>query len=735
MKFKKLCVLLIGALLISLTACGKGENVITVPQKYSLPKQMKTIKSNVVSENENYSLYWDNEKYCVSLERKSDGTVWSTTPYKYYKSETVGSQYAEDGLRSAIKVTYVDKKNNDEAEAVSNSSADYVLAGRLKNGGLKVTYYFDSIKVSVPIIYLLNDDGLSVSLDIAGIKEGKNLVTKVSLLPFFASAENAEGNYIFVPSGSGAIINTVSETGTGKFYSEPVYGSDLSDPSIYQITNTQSIKMPVFGIKNGSDSLFAVITNGDDIAEISASAGDQQYGFSGVYATFNVRGKTSSNVKGHTGSNSQLIKYSEGIVALNRATVRYFPLEKDKGDYNCMAQKYREYLTENKDLKSDRENVDVMLTVLGGANKKQFFCGIPYNTFSTMTTLSQAEEITKDLKNNGVSMALNLKGFGNGGVDNSYIGGKFGLNGKLGSKKELEEFANWCKKNSVDAFYDFNMMLYDKSGSGYSTKNSATDPSGVRAKNYEYTLVVKEQDTSSKRYLNSREALARSYSDILNAADKLKINGIGLSSLSELSYSDYRSSNYFCKANMSVDVERILKKLKSNKYLTFGESANAYAAANLDYIFNSPTESSLYTTLDYDIPFYQMVFRGSASISGRPINLYGDAETDFLNTVSTASSLGFVVCDHVDSELVKNNYSAASQGVYSGISDTIKSYSEKIKPVLDKTKGATIVSYVKSGNVSTTVFSNGATVIVNYGNDTLVCDEHGEIGARSFICY
>ena len=732
MKLKRICALFLGVLLISLTACNKSEGSITTPKKYALPSEMKTTKSAVVSENSNYSLSWDSEKYCVSLERKADGVVWSTIPNEYYKSGVVDSQYAEDGLCSAIRVTYVNYENNDEAEATSNSDAAYVLAGKLKSGGLKVTYYFDQLEIAVPILYELNDDGVSVSVDITGITEGKNRVTRVSLLPFFVSAKNAEDNYLFVPSGSGAIIEAVSQQGRGKSYIEPVYGEDQSDQAIYRVTNTQSIKMPVFGAKNGEDAMLAVITDGDDIADVAAYAGDDQYGYSSVYATFHIRGKTSSNIKGHAGSNSQLIKYSDGVVALKRATVRYFPLEKGDGDYNGMAKKYREYLTENEGLKSDVGMVDVLLTVYGGSNEKQFFCGIPYNAFSTMTTISQAEAIAEDLRKNDISLALNLKGFGKDGIDNTTIGGGFSISSKLGSKKQLADFMSWCKSNSIDAFYDFNMLLYTKSGSGYSAKKSATDPSGVRARNYEYTLVVKEQNTAARRLLNSREALAYSYSDLLDAAKNLQLNGVGLSTLSGLSYSDYRSSNYYCKANMSVDVQRIFEKLKSKNLKLFGDSANAYAAVGLDYIYNAPMTSSRYNSLDYDIPFYQMVFRGSASLSGRPINLNGDAETEFLNSVSVASSLGFAVCDHVDAGFVKASYDFAAQGVYSGIAETIKDYAAKIRPVLEKTEGAVITRYEKNDDVSVTHFSNGLVVCVNFGDEAVTTD-YGEIPARSFI--
>ena len=87
MKIKRILTLLLCVMLVSLAACGEKATAVTMPGKYSLPKQLKTTKSDTVAENSNYMLLWDNEKYCISLQSKADGTVWSTIPYGYYTVE------------------------------------------------------------------------------------------------------------------------------------------------------------------------------------------------------------------------------------------------------------------------------------------------------------------------------------------------------------------------------------------------------------------------------------------------------------------------------------------------------------------------------------------------------------------------------------------------------------------------------------------------------------------------
>ena len=732
--FKRILSLILVALLLTLAGCGgkHADNRIFLLKKYGLPEEMRTVKSSVVAENGKMELSWDVDKSCVLLKDKESGTVWSTIPYDFYSKNESAILYVEDGICSSLKITYVDSEKHNEVELNSNSDAEYILASKLKNG-IRVTYYFEKAQISVPVLFRLEEDGVSVSLDIRGITETQNKIYKVSLTPFFASCKNGKDSYLFVPSGSGALMYTDDDYRESRIYSEPVYGEDLAEQSIYKTTSTESVRMPVFGAKSGSDAILGVITAGDDIAEINAIAGDEQYGFSGAYASFILRGKTESNLKGQSNQNSQMIKYSDGLVSLNRATVRYIMVPSDKSDYNGMAQIYRKYLSENQGLKSNVIPKDTVLTFLGGGLKRKLFLGVPYNTYVPLTTTEETEKIIDSVrKDTNASMAVNLKGYGIGGLDNTDIGGGFKVEKSVGGKKAIIEFMEKSYKNKIDAFYDFELISFINSSNGYSKRQAAITPSGVRAKAYEYTIVIREQDKTKYRYLNSRYKIAASANDVLVAAGGFGIKGVSLSSLVNTSFSDYSSPDYYCKANMSTDVERLLKIIKKQGFKTMGESANIYAATNLDYIFNTPATSSMYNSLDKDIPFYQMVLRGGTGLTGGVINLSAIPENEFLNSVSLGCSLGFMLCDKAEMSFVKSSQNAVSLSVYEDLRGEISEYINAAKPLFEKLGSAKILSYERNGDIAVTKFDNGVTVCVNYG-DKEAETEIGTVKAKSFI--
>ena len=182
---------------------------------------------------------------------------------------------------------------------------------------------------------------------------------------------------------------------------------------------------------------------------------------------------------------------------------------------------------------------------------------------------------------------------------------------------------------------------------------------------------------------------------------------------------------------MSDDVQRMIDALHAAGLKAFGEQANAYAAVKLDYVYDTPTESSGFFALDMDIPFYQMVFKGSVGLSGGAINLAQDPKMEFLKTIATGSSLGYTLCGSAQRDVILGNHSAVGSSIYTGLSEQIAEYVTLAQPLLDKVRSASIISYEKNGNVSRTEFDNGVVLYVNYGL-TAEQTELGKLDALSF---
>ena len=275
-------------------------------------------------------------------------------------------------------------------------------------------------------------------------------------------------------------------------------------------------------------------------------------------------------------------------------------------------------------------------------------------------------------------------------------------------------------------------MFLTESAKDFKVRESAVSANDVRARYCDYNIVTREQSETVFAYLTSRLTLAKSADILVDSIKESGVNGAGLSTLTSVAYSDYSSPDYYCKAHMSDDVKNILNALSKKGIKTMGEKANSYAAGMLDYVYNAPVSSSKYYALDKDIPFYQMVFRGSATLSGKPINLSSEPKIAFLETLVTGSALSFSLCNNYNDTIFKRPHSAVALSVYDGISKSVNGYINDAKPVLEALGNSKFVDYIKDGEVTTSVFSNGVTVLVNFGENDVETD-FGLLKSKSFI--
>ena len=95
----------------------------------------------------------------------------------------------------------------------------------------------------------------------------------LGLLPYFlTSATDVEydDGYMFIPDGSGALINLDSTKVKEYHYSASWYGGDrLINSTTYNSVNPQMM-MPVFGMKTSDSTVLAIIENGAEAATLDA---------------------------------------------------------------------------------------------------------------------------------------------------------------------------------------------------------------------------------------------------------------------------------------------------------------------------------------------------------------------------------------------------------------------------------------------------------------------------------
>lgn len=718
------------SLLMLATAVGCGADKGKALSAFDVKHENKSEQSFTAAENGEWSLLWDREHYRILLKSRTDGTVWSTLPEELLTPSFDEEWYEKNNnpqLENPLTVQYINPEN-------MHLEVLYGYTGSLKKGtygiekisdGIKITYYFDNKQISVPVEYRLLENGMRVSVDPTEITEGDNKVYSIALSPFFCSVSNGSSDgYLFVPSGSGALIKPHEwEADVGYTCSYPVYGEDgqLKNTNNSGITNSQPVRLPVYGAADGNRGVLAIIEKGAESASINCNVGNRKFGFSACYAGFEIRGVASDG------------SYSENA-QVSAISVSFLPLTSEKASYSGMADAYRNYLIKEYGIEKVSKETAASLELLGATQVDSQFLGIPYRSLYPMTTFKQALSIIKDFsEKTGAAPAVKLSGFGLSGLNNGKPAGGLKFASVLGGKKDIKALTDFAADGSAELYMNYNTVNFSKSGAGISktfdyARNTVGQKALVRKR-----ILGSDKEEKTAEYFVAREKLCELGKKAADNAVELGIAGLSLAEAASGVYSDYSEQKYYARGGFAEDYSEIIGygRKKGNKILA--DSANLYAAVSADIITGAPDCSDKSDLFYADIPFYQMVFKGYVSMTGSPLNLAAEPEDRLLFAAETGTGLGFMFIGSYSSDLFSAEENIYHSVLYGAASDsaceTVLKYIKYFKAV----EGAVISEHsILSDTLRKTVFDNGAQVYVNYGN-TAADTPIGLVGAKSYI--
>jgi len=739
-----LSVLMAMLLAVCMTGCGKEKIALQSFLSYSQQNFESNFDSTeVVCENEKWQLKWDNSTKRVSFVDKETGYVWGQIP-----NEATVPQKQENGmikknhpqLESVVQVIYQDPKSFDDVTAYSYTAAvqnDGVYPQKFENG-LRVTYDFSENEFSVPVDYTITDKSFRITVDPTKISEGEEFkIHSIAIAPFLCGMKNdAKDSWLFIPDGSGAVIEPLVSDGVGFIGQKFVYGKDLSHQAYGKANPEEQINLPVFGAKKGNNAIFAVIASGSEAAAINWNIGSANIGYSSIYPEFRIRGysyiERPENFVTTTTLGAFKI-FSDGIVTKPLVT-EYFALSGENADINGMANCYREYLKERTGLlKSDKKETTATFKYIGAVVQPSFIVGIPTEKLFPLTTTKQALSMTEELTEKiGNDINIQLTGFGKTGVDIGEVAGGFTVAGKLGGAKGMKKLVNSLDERNINSFMDFDLVSFTKQGSGFG-KSSAAVYHGGQVVKYTSFDNVSKMSNQDRFYVLSRDNLFTASQKVTEKAEKLGLSGISYASLSKTVYSDYGNQKYYISGNMANDVLKIYKSLSKAGYKSLSNNANVFAALGSDYISDVSLYSSDYTVSKYDVPFYQLVFKGYRPMSSVSLNLCSDKQDAWLRCIESGISPSYTLYYNFDKELVTNEHSFIFGSNYSGNKEEIINTVCGIKDYLESVKGAEIKDYIRlSDTASVTEFDNGVYTVVNFGEKEIVTD-YGKVPAKDYI--
>ncbi len=743
MKKRILSILICIFLLLSLTACGGKKYT---PSKKAFDKKVQSsvpFSDEEIVKNNKYTLKYDSTTGGVILVENATGTVWETCPKPEGGEEldSLGMPIKRHGFpQSVLEVGYMDIKISGGGNMVATTYDSVLDTGRMvykpiKNG-VTIEYYFDLQEFMIPVDYVLYDDYLSISIDSTKIQENDLRITSVSLMPFLNSVPNdQQDSYVFVPSGSGALLSNKSFNDQGISYEAYMFGDDLTMEERYIATDEVPMRLPVYGFKNGNKAACTVIDDGAETTKIKTTSGNTSYKFTTAYPAFQLRGYTPHLATSF--KNKRITNIFPENMIEGKFSIRFYPLTGENANYAGMADTYRNYLINECGLKKNDNEKTLSLNIIGGTEITKSFIGVPYKSLYATTTVKQAQDIVSEVSGSVDALAVKLKGFGANGVDIGSIGGGFNVGGNIGSASQLKQLAG-VNSDKVDLYMDYDLVKFNASGSGFKFFKDAVMNSGdIKADQFILDMALRNTEENLKYRLLRPSRFNDAVSKALKSTSKSKLDGVSLETLSSLSYSDYSDIKetviYNSKFDFDKAVTDALAQIKKNNQKYMASNANAYAAIMADIIEDAPVTSNNSFAFKENVPFYAMVFKGYIPMTGESINTAVSPQKAVLGAVECGLGLNYTVISKWDNTLINALYPYFNTTVYSSVKDEMLSNYNELKDYYKSIKGATIKSNtIVSNGVHCTEFDNGVKVYVNY-NDASAQTPAGEIAALDYI--
>ncbi|WP_199613658.1 DUF5696 domain-containing protein [Paenibacillus alkalitolerans] len=590
---------------------------------------------------------------------------------------------------------------------------------------------------TIPLEIRLNGDSLVVTVPVSQIQESEGYrIRMLNLLGFFGAAGTAEQGYMLVPDGSGSLIYLNNGKTGEEVYAQRVYGEDYNDNSGRRGQVAESVRLPVFGLKSGSEAWLAVIEKGDGIASINADISGRSNSYNHVFSSFAIRGEDELEL--YKGNKVEEIKLLTDERFAGDVQVRYSFLSGDDADYSGMAKRYQESLEERGVLKPLAAEGDMpfYLSVLGAVDKRQTFLGVPYKGMISMTTFDQAGAIADRLKSDGVSnIRMRYLGWFNGGI-NHKIAANVNVDGVLGGSSGIKSLAAKLEamggKLYPDVAFqhvyrdDFNFAPASDAARFVTREEAVRTPFNRAFNTMDYDLGI--------YYLLSPAKLPYYVDRFINGYERLENDAVALRDLGDLLHADYRVNRVIFRDTAKHIVAEQLGKLKERYPNLLITGGNAYALAYADQVVNVPTSTSLFNITDEEVPFYQMVLHGYADYAGAPVNLDDeqDVHAHLLRSIELGSAPHFFWSNDSSSKLKFTLYDTMFSTQYTSWYDQAVDMYKNVNAALAGLRSVKIDKHIRHmEGVVEVRYENGASVFINY-TDKPVTVNGTRIGAKNF---
>lgn len=716
------------------TATTGGEvkpELFESSDNYALPASFTK-----VSENKNLAFYLDYSSGEYALYNKKNSTYLFSNPQDR-AVDTVANTETSKYADSQMSVTYITSTFS-VAEAYSGDAS---IITETYGDSQIISYFFDSESTSfiIPIMFTLKDEYLEVEVLIDSINEmGESRVQTISLMYSFGAGNPQDDGYVLLPDGMGSLMPFNETYQNVSVYNGYVYAKDpTADVSLtaysYGVDLTETIHLPVYGIKKNNGGYVAIITQSEANVSLKAYCAGMLNSYNFVYPTINIRdSQTRRTGSGNSGAG---VYYSD--VLPQNLVMRVYPLSGNNANYVGMANIYREYLTNEAGLEPLAEDTETAMnvSVIGAYKRTKHFLGIPYTGVDTMTTFEQTEEILTDLTDLGVdNMICGMIGWNDGGLEDA-VSTSFDPEASLGGEQGAKNLLATAEELDIPLAFDVDLVNFFKPTGSYTKYDSTVyglDMSPVAM----FPFIVSLNRTDRNReehYLFHPASMLSIASSFVQSASGFGIENFSFNTIGEEPYAAYNTDNTYTRDKTADAITTLFNNVsEQTDGIITTTGGNAYSFPAVNNVIEAPLYSSELYYATTEVPFYYIALRGLVRLSGPAFNLNSETTDLILRSAQYGVGLYVVLSYESSSNLKDTSYNYYYSTQYSLWKDDIVNAYDRLSVVYDAVGTSAITDYtIVSEDLKITTFANGAKVYVNYG-ETDVTYKGVKIAAEDF---
>ncbi|MFC5649904.1 DUF5696 domain-containing protein [Paenibacillus solisilvae] len=680
-----------------------------------------------VAENDRLILYLKEANLAIRLIEKQSGYVWNSV---IEDKDSQDNEAWKNFMASGLSIDYFKKDIPEPSQTDLLSETNKTIAVTKTKDGFSAKIDFNDLKIGLELDVKLGDGELLVNIPNKSIRETPDFeLASVYAYPFLGATKRGEiPGYMFVPDGSGALINLNDNKGKFKLpFEAEIYGANDGIDAVHRdLLRNQpySVQFPVFGIVHGvrEHGMFGVVENGQFNAKIVAYPNGVNTQYNWVTAQYSAR---ESYLQPTSRAMGGIIVHEKDRNPEDIQT-RYFFLNGKEADYIGMAKTYQNYLQKRGDLVRQtglNSRIPIQLDILGAESKNGLF----FKQMVEMTTVEQLKAIVADMKSNGIgNPTIVYKGWNKGGLSGTSPS-DVKIEKKLGSAAAFKQLiAEFKQQGTPLYFYDDFTTAYGDA-SRFSARTEA-------AKKVDKTVleIPTFKDVYESYYYMSADKSASIVDQNISKYAKQGIGNLAVGNTGSILFSEWDDSRIKFRVNTANSYMDMMRRLSEQTDSVVLYSPNDYMLKYADKVLDVPMHSSQYIYTSETVPFVQMLLKGYKDYFAPYTNFLANSKDELLRMIEYGAYPSYYLTYESSYKLKFTNSDDVYTSAYQDWKEEMAASYQTLDEVLSSVRNATIEDrIVPAKGIVKIMYSNGKEIIVNYtGSD--YSDDEGSVPAKGF---